>query len=188
MNKPIRLTNKTAIALRKSAQKVRTMHNAAAVLLSVAMAAFAVYFGIKWLPAVPLTVVVCVLLDCAIVTRGRSEYLLLIGQAICTEAAAREIRQEGREKKRKERAVSDLMEAKADIQKDVRKPAERKVPEAQPFFEKGMSEALNQAMLEGKTVVLPASHTKGNAADVRNDGTRRRRQQKSLQIIRNQAK
>lgn len=184
MNKPIRLTNKTAIALRKSAQKVRTAHNAAAVLLSIAMAVFAVYFGIKWLPAVPLTVVVCVLFDCAIVTQGRSRYLLLIGQAICTEAAAREIRQEGREKKRKERAVSDLMEAEEDI----RKPKERKAPDAQPFFEKGMSEALNQAMLEGKTVVLPASRAKDESADVQDNGIHRRRQQKSLQIIRNQAK
>ena len=184
MNKPIRLTNKTAIALRKSAQKVRTMHNAAAVLLSVAMAAAAVYFGIKWLPAVPLMVVLCVLLDCAIVTQGRSQYLLLIGQAICTEAAARDIRQEGREKKRKEKAVSDLMEAKADIQR----PVQKKAPDAQPFFEKEMSAALDQAMLEGKTVVLPSSHAKEDAADMQDDAPRRRRQQKSLQLIRNQAK
>ncbi len=184
MNKPIRLTNKTAIALRKSAQKVRTMHNAAAVLLSIAMAAAAVYLGIKWLPAVPLMVILCVLLDCAIVTQGRSEYLLLIGQAICTEAAARDIRQEGKEKKRKERAVSDLMEAKADIQK----PVQKKAPDAQPFFEKEMSAALDQAMLEGKTVVLASSHAKEDAADMQDDAPRRRRQQKSLQLIRNQAK
>jgi len=185
MKQPIRLTNKTAIALRKSAQNVRSAHYAAATILSVMMAAAAVYFGIKWLPAVPLMVVLCVLLDCAIVIKGRSQYLLLIGQAICTEAAAREIRQEGREKKRKERAVSDLMEAKADIGK----PADRKTPDAQPFFEKEVSKAMDQAMLEGKTVVIPVNHAKEEAA-VEQDGIkRRRRQHKSLQLIKsNQAK
>ena len=185
MKQPIRLTNKTAIALRKSAQKTRTMHYAAATLLSIAMASAAVYFGIKWLPAVPLMVVGCVLIDCAIVTHARSEYLLLIGQAICTEAAARQIRSGNREQKRKEKAVHDLMEAKADI----RKPAEKEQQGAQPFFEKEISAAANQAMLEGKTVVLPMKSTKEDARDDADDGPRRRRQQKSLQLITsNQAK
>ena len=39
------------------------------------------------------------------------------------------------QKKRKEKAVSDLMEAKADIQR----PVQKKAPDAQPFFEKEMS-------------------------------------------------
>ena len=185
MKQPIRLTNKTAIALRKSAQKTRTMYYAAATLLSIASAVAAVYFGIKWLPAVPLMVVSCVLIDCAIVTHARSTYLLLIGQAICTEAAAREIRAGNREQKRKERAVSDLMEAKADI----RKPAEKKQQDAQPFFEKGMSAAMDQAMLEGKTVVLPMKHTNDENDGDADEAPRRRRQQKSLQLVKsNQAK
>ena len=159
------------------------MYYTAATLLSIAMAVAAVHFGIKWLPAVPLLVVFCVLLDCAIVTHAKSEYLLLIGQAICTEAAAREIRSGNREKKRKAQAVSDLMEAKADI----KKPAAAKSQDAQPFFEKGMSAAMDQAMLEGKTVVLKNTNDEpdGDADDV----PRRRRQQKSLQLIKsNQAK
>ena len=185
MKQPIRLTNKTAIALRKSAQKTRTMYYAAATLLSIAMAGAAVYFGIKWLPAVPLMVVGCVLIDCAIITHARSQYLLLIGQAICTEAAAREIRSGNREQKRKERAVHDLLEAKADV----RKPAEKKQQDTQPFFEKGISDAMNQAMLEGKTVVLPVKNTHEDAADDADNEPRRRRQQKSLQLIKsNQAK
>jgi len=185
MKQPIRLTNKTAIALRKSAQKVRSAHYAAATILSVVMAAAAVYFGIKWLPAVPLMVVLCVLLDCAIVTKGRSQYLMLIGQAICTEAAARDLRMGGREQKRKERAVHDLLAAKADV----KKPVSKKAQDVQPFFEKGMSAAFDQAMLEGKTVVLPASRTHEEAGEAHDDGPRRRRQQKSLQLIKsNQAK
>ena len=185
MKQPIRLTNKTAIALRKSAQRTRTMYYTAATLLSIAMAVAAVHFGIKWLPAVPLLVVFCVLLDCAIVTHAKSENLLLIGQAICTEAAAREIRSGNREKKRKAQAVSDLMEAKADI----KKPAQKKQQDAQPFFEKGINAAIDQAMLEGKTVVLPMKNANEELESEADDAPRRRRQQKSLQLIKsNQAK
>lgn len=122
MKQPIRLTNKTAIALRKSAQKTRTAHYAAAAVLSLAMAGAAVYLGIKWLPAVPIMVVLCVLLDCAIVVHAKSQYLLLIGQAICTEAAARDIRMGRSEQRRRERAMNDLLEMKTDIKKQPSKP------------------------------------------------------------------
>ena len=122
MKQPIRLTNKTAIALRKSAQKTRTAHYAAAAVLSLAMAGAAVYLGIKWLPAVPIMVVLCVLLDCAIVVHAKSQYLLLIGQAICTEAAARDIRMGRSEQRRRERAMNDLLEMRTDIKKQPPKP------------------------------------------------------------------
>ena len=177
MKQPIRLTNKTAIALRKSAQKTKMVHYAAAALLSTAMAGAAVYLGMKWLPAVPLLVMLCVLLDCAIVVHARSQYLLLIGQAICTEAAAQEIRTGRSEQRRKERAVSDLLEAKADI----RKPAEKKMQEAQPFFEKGVRQAYDEAMMQGKTTVIPVL---SESAGQEEESPRRRRQQKSLQLIR----
>ena len=179
MKQPIRLTNKTAIALRKNAQKMRTAHYAAATMLSISMAAAAVYIGIKWLPAVPIMVVICVLVDCAIVSHARSQYLLMIGQAICTEAAARDIRMGGREQKRKERAMNDLLEAKADIKKAVPK----KEQTVQPFFEKGMSKEMDRAMLEGKTVVLPAMH-EDEGEDMPSEAHRRRRQ-KNLQLIKN---
>ena len=179
MKNPIRLTNKTAIALRKNAQRVRTAHYAAATAFSIAMAAAAVILGIKWLPAVPIMVTACVLIDCAIVLHARSQYLLLISQAICTEAAARDIRMGGREQKRKERAMNDLLEAKADIKKETPKQTQGK----QPFFEKGISMELDQAMLEGKTVVLPNMHE--DADEEADSAPRRRRQQKNLQLIRN---
>ena len=179
MKQPIRLTNKTAIALRKNAQRMRTAHYAAATLLSIAMAAAAVYFGIEWLPAVPIMVILCVLIDCAIVAHARSQYLLLIGQAICTEAAARDIRMGGREQKRKERAMNDLLEAKADI----KKAEAKKEQPAQHFLDK--SKELNQAMLEGKTVVLPAMHSDREERDEPAGALRRRRQEKNLQLIKN---
>ena len=122
MKQPIRLTNKTAIALRKSAQKIRTAHYAAAAVLSLTIAGAAVYLGIKWLPAVPIMVVLCVLLDCAIVVHAKSQYLLLIGQAICTEAAARDIRMGRSEQRRRERAMNDLLEMRTDIKKQPPKP------------------------------------------------------------------
>ena len=181
MKQPIRLTNKTAIALRKSAQKMRTAHYAMVMLLSIVMAGAAVYLGIKWLPAVPIMVITCMLLDCAIVAHARSQYLLLIGQAICTEAAARDIRMGGREQKRKERAMNDLLEAKADIKKA---EANKEQP-AQHFLNKSMSKEFDQAMLEGKTVVLPAMHVDREENDKPAGALRRRRQEKNLQLIRN---
>ena len=181
MKQPIRLTNKTAIALRKNAQRVRTAHYAAATLLSVAMAGAAVYLGIKWLPAVPIMVLLCVLLDCAIVMHARSQYLLLIGQAICTEAAARDIRMGGREQKRKERAMNDLLEAKADI----KMAAAKKEQTAQPDLKKGMRKEMNQAMLEGKAKILPGMDEDEDADEDISGAQRRRRRQKSLQLIRN---
>ena len=181
MKQPIRLTNKTAIALRKNAQRVRTAHYAAATILSIAMAAAAVYFGIKWLPAVPIMVAVCVLIDCAMILHGKSQYLLLIGQAICTEAAARDIRMGGREQKRKERAMNDLLEAKADIKKEESVKAQGK----QPFFENGVSRKMDQPMSKGKTVMLSGMQEDDEADEAQSGAMRRRRQQKSLELIRN---
>lgn len=181
MKQPIRLTNKTAIALRKSAQKMRTTHYVVATILSIAMAAAAVFLGIRWLPAVPIMVVLCVLMDCIIVAHARSQYLLLISQAICTEAAARDIRMGGREQKRKERAMNDLLEVKADI----KKAAQKNEQLAQSFLEKGMNRAFDQEMLEGKTVVLPNIYGNEEADEETDGAPRRRRQQKNLQLIKN---
>jgi len=81
--------------------------------------------------------------------------------------------------------MNDLLEAKADIKKAVQK----KEQPAQSFLENGLKKEYDQAMLEGKTVVLPASRTHEEAGEAHDDGPRRRRQQKSLQLIKsNQAK
>lgn len=117
MSNAIRLTNKTAKALRKSALRMKTTYFVCAAVLSVMMAVLAVYLGLKWLVAVPIVVVTTVLLDTLIMIRGRSVYLSLIGQAICTEAAAREIRAGMSESRRREKAITDMISVNADIRR-----------------------------------------------------------------------
>ena len=149
MSNAIRLTNKTAKALRKSAQRMRTLHFACAVVFSVAMAALAVYLGLKWLPAVPLMVAMTVMIDALIVVRGRSAYLSLVGQAICTEAAAREIRAGQSESQRREKAITDLINAKADAQlagKESKAPAK----DVQPFFEPEQEQEPDEDEMQGE--------------------------------------
>ena len=112
---PIRLTNKTALALRKSARQERTLALSTAVILTLVLAVLAVVLGIRWLFAVPLLTAVAVLLDAAIVVRGRSRYISLTGQAICAEAAARQLRADRSEKDRRAQAKRDLESVKADV-------------------------------------------------------------------------
>ena len=139
MSNAIRLTNKTAIALRKNAVRMRTMYGIIAAVFSVMMAALAVYWGLKWLPAVPLMVVGCVVIDVLIVLHARSVYLSLIGQAICTEAAAREIRSGMSESQRREKAITDLINVKADAQ-SARQKQKTSVRSATSFFESEKNE------------------------------------------------
>lgn len=117
MKEAIRLTNKTAIALRKSAQRVRTAYFAAAVILSVLLGALGVFLGFLWLPAVPLMIGAIALLDSALMLASRSRFLALLGQAICTEAAARELRADKRERMRREQAAGDLQRVKEDLRR-----------------------------------------------------------------------
>lgn len=130
MKEPIRLTNKTAIALRKSAQRVRTAYFVSAVIVSALLCAAGVVLGFLWLPAAAIALVLIALIDAALMTASRSRYLSLLGQAICTEAAAREIHAGKSESIRREQAISDLIRVKADAQL-----AAKRAPAAEPFFE-----------------------------------------------------
>ena len=184
MNEPIRLTNKTAIALRKSAVKVRRVYFAAAIFLSVVLCALAVVLGLRYLAAVPVVVVITVLLDYAIMTAARSRYLALVGQAICTEAAAREIRAGMSEQMRREQALSDLMSMKADVrraQEKRAKPEEKPEPDADPFFEPAKEK-------EEETADRPQpeeeSREESGAQRGSEETGHRRRRHKSLQLIR----
>lgn len=196
MNEPIRLTNKTAIALRKSAVKVRRMYFAAAIVLSAALCLLAVVLGLKYLAAVPVVVVLTVLLDYAIMVFARSRYLALVGQAICTEAAAREIRAGMSEQMRREQALNDLMSMKADVRraqekrakpenKPVEKPEEKAdemtEPDADPFFEPAKEK-------EEETADRPQPEEESRAESGAQRGSEeighRRRRHKSLQLIR----
>ena len=114
-NGSIRLTNKTAIALRKSARQERTLALSAAIILTALLAALAVILGIRWLVAVPLLTALAVMMDAAIAVRARSRYQMLNGQAICAEAAARQMRVDRRERDRRAQAQRDLEDVKADV-------------------------------------------------------------------------
>lgn len=180
MKDAIRLTNKTAIALRKNAQRVRTAHYAAVACLSIAAAAAGVIWGIIWHPlAVFLMLIAAAVCDAVILLHGRSEYLLLIGQAICTEAAAREIRAGTSESLRREKAIRDLIAVKADAAK-----AERDaLPRVKSFFEEEDEKDLYEGDVprdeDDDGDMIPPSEPSAAAP-------RRRRRQGNLQIIRNQ--
>ena len=104
----IRLTNRTARALREQAKQQRTALYVLATVVAVALCAAAVILGIGRLIAVPVCVLIAMALDTLIILLARGRYLSLTGQAICVEAAARQLRGESaeartRKKKRKKR-------------------------------------------------------------------------------------
>ena len=113
--KPIRLTNRTAIGLRKSAQRVRSIWLIAMGIVTMACTVLAVYLGFSWLPAVPLTLMGGGLMVTLMMIVSRSQYLLLISQAICTEAASRQMEENYSEQKRRERAIEQLAAMRADV-------------------------------------------------------------------------
>ena len=196
MKDAIRLTNKTAVALRRGAQKARTAHYAAIAIMDIAAAVLSVYWGLKWLPAVPLTLALAALISAAVAMHGRRVYLQMIGQAICTEAAAREIRAGMSEQMRREQALSDLMSMKADVRRaqekrakpenrSVEKPEEKAdempEPDADPFFEPAEEQE------EEKICAKKAPHEKQSGEADRQESAsveHRRRRHKSLQLIR----
>ena len=187
MKEAIRLTNKTAVALRKNAQRVRTAHYAAVACLSLAAAAAGVVWGMLWKPyAVLLPLIAAAALDAVILLHGRSAYLLLIGQAICTEAAAREIRAGTSESLRREKAIRDLISVKADAAK-AEQEAMRAASGKKPFFEKMAEKAKGGEESDLSDENIP--HDDEDDEDMLPPQTssaapRRRRRQGNLQIIR----
>ena len=113
----IRLTNKAAVALREIAKKTRNAYFIVGTAGTLALLGSAVYFGMQWLPAVPLLLAAAVAMDALLALGARRAYLQLIGQAICTEAAARQIREKQSEKERRRQAVSDLVAMQQDAQR-----------------------------------------------------------------------
>ena len=77
MKNAIRLTNKTAKALRRRADKVRSGYFAATGLLSAVMAYVAVRLGMKHLAAVPITVALTALADYLLIMRANTVHLTL---------------------------------------------------------------------------------------------------------------
>lgn len=114
----IRLTNRTARALREQAKQQRTALYVLATVVAVALCAAAVIIGIGRLIAVPICVLIAMALDALIILLARGRYLSLTGQAICVEAAARQMRGESAEAQRMQTAARDLMRIKADLSAD----------------------------------------------------------------------
>ena len=114
----IRLTNRTARALREQAKQQRTALYVLATVVAVALCTAAVILGIRRLIAVPVCVLIAMALDALILLLARGRYLSLTGQAICVEAAARQLRGESAEAQRMQTAARDLMRIKADLSAD----------------------------------------------------------------------
>lgn len=114
----IRLTNRTARALREQAKQQRTALYVLATVVAVVLCAAAVILGIGRLIAVPICVLIAMALDALIILLARGRYLSLTGQAICVEAAARQLRGESAEAQRMQTAARDLMRIKADLSAD----------------------------------------------------------------------
>ena len=155
----IRLTNKTAIALRESAKTVRRTGVVVSAAVTVAFAVAAVWCGMRWLPAVPLLIGAAVAIDALIALHARQTYLLLTGQAICTEAAARGIRGEADARQRRKQALSDL----AEIQKDVEKAVGRREEEEQELFPP-LSQTRRISAVKPPEETKPAAHRRRRQA------------------------
>lgn len=112
---PIRLSNRTAIGLRKTAQRVRGAWLIAMCVFVMLATVLAVYLGFSWLPAVPLTLLGAGVIVALMLLISRSQYLLLISQAICTEAASRHMEESASEQKRRRKAIEQLAAMRADV-------------------------------------------------------------------------
>ena len=185
----IRLTNKTARSLRRNAARIRRLYVAAAIAATLALCVVAVLLGLRTLYAVPLTVLAIVLLDAAILTAGQSRYASLLGQAICTEAAARQIRGETDERSRRRQAALDLAAIKADMAGEQEEAANAQAepdPDLLPERPQKKPRIVREAQeghAQGDTRrVLPAKQTDGEAQETPQSAHRRRRQA-AFQVI-----
>lgn len=113
----------------------------------------------RWLPAVPLLIGAAVAIDALIALYVRQTYLLLTGQAICTEAAARGIRGEADARQRRKQALSDL----AEIQKDVEKAVGRREEEEQELFPP-LSQTRRISAVKPPEETKPAAHRRRRQA------------------------
>lgn len=171
----IRLTNRTARALRRCAQRERGVCRAAVILLTAALCVMAVLLGIRWLPAVPLVIAGTLLLDALLLSLGRSRYFALIGQAICTEAAARGMQDQSAEKRRRRQALSDL----ADIHEDMMRMAREEAAEDDDLLPPLDDRVKPEGVLQPDQ---PEEEDTRRVEPVKSP-TRRRRRQAAFQVI-----
>ena len=104
------------IAIRNDiAKRVQFHLHMTAVVLSLLLAALAVYLGMRRIIYVPVLLLLAIALDVLLVKRARSRFLQLSGLAICTEAAVRIMRGERAEQQRILQAERYLDEIHRDL-------------------------------------------------------------------------
>ena len=178
----IRLTNKTALALRRYAKQERTLAMCAAVILTLAMAALAVLLGLRWLVAVPVITALAVLLDAAIFIHSRTRYLSLTAQAICAEAAARQLRSQKKEKDRRAQALEDFAGVKEDALRAAREtPQQQSAPGDEPPYG---APPVRAEMKNAEEENPPAPQEEEDGALPEHLPPRRRRRQATLTVLR----
>lgn len=129
---PIRLTNKTAKNLRRQAIVQKRVLYAAAVILSIALLGAGAWFGLQHIVVLPLMMLLAIGMDLLLVLFARGRYLSLVGQAICTEAAARQMKRQSAEDARVETARLDLERIKQDLKQDTNQDPEQE-DEYEPY-------------------------------------------------------
>ena len=167
----IRLTNRTARALREQALRQQFLLRLCALLGALALAALAVYLGMQRILYVPFLLLAMIALCALLLTLARARYLTLTGQAICTEAAARIMRGERAEQQRIIQAQRDLSSIKADLAAHA---APRDADEEDEDLYGGIPKAT--ARVSAASVAVPAAPAQG-------EPPRRRRRQARLQVL-----
>jgi len=114
----IRLTNKTAKNLRRQAIVQKKALYACAVVVSIAFTGVGAWYGLQHIVVLPLMLLLAIAADLLLVLFARGRYLSLVGQAICTEAAARQMKGQSAEEARIETARRDLERIKQDLVQD----------------------------------------------------------------------
>ena len=175
----IRLTNRTARALRESARRQRMIFRIAAVVLTLVLAVASVLLGIRSLFAVPAGVLLAVLLDALLLTAGQARYLSLTGQAICTEAAARQIRGEADASSRRRQALRDLAAVSADAADALRPSGEQ---EDDDMSAQGDAPVWDEA---DDPDLRPEKGARAPRAGTQAAPERRRRRQAAFQVLSN---
>ena len=180
----IRLTNKTARALREQAKQQRLALYVAASVITVVLALFAMVMGMQRLVYVPVTMLVIILLDALIILLARGRYLSLTGQAICTEAAARQMRGESAEEFRVKTARRDLEKIKADLAASFEEDEEDEEDEdfSLPLPSRKMAEKPAVAIHESVQLQEEEAPTPDNTL-VMEPVAQRRRRQARLQVL-----
>lgn len=170
----IRLTNRTARALREQARQQQFALHVAATVITLLLAVAAVLLGMRHLIAVPLTVLAAIAIDALLILLARGRYLSLTGQAICTEAAARQMRGQSAEEIRMQTAQRDLQRIKEDLglgrdeeDEDLRAPQKKTASHVETVHTDGDTRAVppaarrrRQARLQVLTSDEPADQAK----------------------------